>query len=51
MGFLLYYLVVLADIAFFYCAYVVFSDSHKAEKTAKIGMMLGLVAFLFGALF
>ena len=47
----LYYLVVLADIAFFYCAYIVFSDPHKAEKTAKIGMMLGLVAFLLGALF
>ena len=47
----LYYLVVLADAVFAYSAYIVFSDPHKAEKTAKIGMMLGLVAFLLGALF
>lgn len=45
----LYYLVILADITFFYCAYKVFSDPRKAEKTAKIGMLLGLLAFILSA--
>lgn len=48
---ILYYLVVFADAIFVYCAFIVFRNPHKAEKAAKIGMMLGLVAFLLGALF
>ena len=47
----LYYVVILADIAFFYCAYKVFSDAHKAQKTAKIGMLLGLLAFIMSAVY
>jgi len=47
----LYYIVVLADIVFFYCAYAVFTDPHKAEKKAKIGMLLGLVAFIMSAVY
>ena len=47
----LYYIVILSDIVFFYCAYKVFSDPHKAEKKAKIGMLLGLVAFILSAVY
>ncbi len=47
----LYYIVILADVAFFYCAYVVFKSPHKAQKTAKIGMLLGLVAFIMSAIY
>ena len=47
----LYYIVILADIAFFYCAYKVFSDPRKAEKKAKIGMLLGLLAFIMSAIY
>ncbi len=47
----LYYIVVLADIAFFYCAVKVFKDPHKAQKTAKIGMLLGLLAFIMSAVY
>ena len=46
----LYYTVVLADVLFVYCAAIVFKDQHKAEKLAKVGMMLGLVAFVLGAI-
>lgn len=45
----LYYTVVIADIMFVLSAVSVFRDPHRAEKTAKIGMMVGLVAFLLGA--
>ncbi len=44
----LYYTVVLADVAFLISAVSVFKDPHKAEKVAKIGMILGLVSFLLG---
>ncbi len=47
----LYYSVILADIVFFYCAYKVFSDPHKAAKKAKIGMLLGLLAFILSAIY
>jgi len=47
----LYYIVVLADIVFFYCAYKVFSDPRTAEKKAKIGMLLGLLAFIMSAIY
>jgi geranylgeranylglycerol-phosphate geranylgeranyltransferase len=47
----LYYVVILADITFFYCAYKVFSDPHKAEKKAKIGMLFGLLAFILSAVY
>mgnify|MGYP002624275159 CR=1 FL=1 len=47
----LYYIVILADIAFFYCAYTVFKDPYKAEKKAKIGMLLGLLAFIMSAIY
>lgn len=47
---ILYFTVVLADLCFLYCAAIVFSDPHKAQKMAKIGMMLGLVAFVLGVI-
>lgn len=45
----LYYTVVAADIVFLYSAFIVFRSPRKAEKTAKIGMFAGLIAFLLGA--
>ncbi len=47
----MYYIVILADIVFFYCAYKVFSDPRTAEKKAKIGMLLGLLAFIMSAIY
>jgi len=47
----MYYSVFLADIVFFYCAYKVLSDPHKAQKTAKIGMLFGLLAFILSAIY
>ena len=47
----MYYSVILADIAFFYCAYKVFSDPHTAQKKAKIGMLFGLLAFILSAIY
>jgi geranylgeranylglycerol-phosphate geranylgeranyltransferase len=47
----LYYSVILADITFFYCAYKVFSDPHKAQKKAKVGMLFGLLAFILSAIY
>ncbi len=44
----LYYTVILADIAFFVSAASVFRNPHKSEKVAKIGMILGLISFLLG---
>jgi geranylgeranylglycerol-phosphate geranylgeranyltransferase len=46
----LYYAVFLADACFLYCAAIVFSDPHKAQKMAKVGMMVGLVAFILGVI-
>lgn len=46
----LYWIVVLADIMFLYSAYSVFSDPHAAQKNAKRGMILGLIAFALGAI-
>jgi len=46
-----YYSVILADITFFYCAYKVFSDPHKAQKKAKVGMLFGLLAFILSAIY
>ena len=46
----LYYTVVAADIIFLYCAAVVFKDPHKAQKSAKIAMLVALVSFILGAI-
>ncbi len=46
----LYYAVVLADAVFLYCAVSVFKNPHKAQKFAKIAMIVALVAFILGAL-
>lgn len=46
----LYYVVVAADLLFLYAAAVVFKDPHKAQKTAKFGMLAGLVAFILGVI-
>lgn len=45
----LYYTVVAADVIFIYCAAVVFKDPHKAQKMAKVAMMVALVSFILGA--
>ncbi|MBE6528745.1 MAG: 4-hydroxybenzoate polyprenyltransferase [Thermoplasmata archaeon] len=47
----LYYVVVIADVIFFYCAYKVFSDPHTAQSKAKIGMLFGLLAFVMSAIY
>lgn len=47
----LYYIVLLSDVTFFYCAYKVFSDPRRAEKKAKVGMLLGLLAFIMSAIY
>ena len=44
----LYYTVVVADAIFLYCAAVVFNDPHKAQKSAKIAMVVALVSFILG---
>ena len=47
----LYYLVIIADLMFVYCAYAVFKDSHKAQSIAKKAMAVALVAFILGVAF
>jgi len=42
--------VLVADAIFIYCALVLFQDPHRGQKLAKIGMMVALVAFIFGGL-
>lgn len=44
----LFYLVVLADLMFVYCAVRVFRDPHGAQRTAKAAMVVALVAFILG---
>lgn len=44
----LYYAVLLADVMFIYCAFIVFKDPRKAQKAAKKAMMLGLLSFILG---
>ncbi len=41
-----YYIVILADVMFLYCAYMVTKDPHKAQSTAKYAMVVALVAFI-----
>ncbi len=47
----LYYLVIVADALFVYCACKVFSDPHAAQSTAKKAMLIALVAFILGIAF
>ena len=44
----LYYTVVVADAIFVYCAAIVFSSPHKAQKFAKLAMVVALVSFILG---
>ncbi len=44
----LYYTVVVADVLFLYCAVAVFRDPHRAQKTAKMAMLVALVSFILG---
>ena len=44
----LYYSVVVADAIFVYCAAAVFSSPHRAQKFAKLAMVVALVAFIAG---
>ena len=46
----LYYAVLLADVVFLYCAFIVFSDPHRAQKLAKKAMILGLLSFILGVI-
>ena len=46
----LYYTVVVADLMFLYCAVTVFSDPHRAQKMAKLAMVVALVSFILGVL-
>ena len=44
----LYYAVAVADVIFLYCAVKVFSDPHRAQKSAKTAMLVALIAFILG---
>lgn len=44
----LYYTVVIADLIFLYCAAVVFRSPHRAQKSAKLAMVVALVSFILG---
>ena len=46
-----YYLVIVADALFVYCAYIVFSSPHKAQSIAKKAMFVALIAFILGVIF
>ena len=46
----LYYAVILADVVFLYCAFIVFSDPRKAQRFAKRAMILGLLSFILGVI-
>ncbi|MBR7123468.1 MAG: UbiA family prenyltransferase [Candidatus Methanomethylophilaceae archaeon] len=46
----LYYAVILADVVFLYCAFIVFSDPRKAQRFAKKAMILGLLSFILGVI-
>lgn len=41
-----YYLVFIADAIFLYCAYIVRTDAHRAQKLAKLAMFAALIAFV-----
>ena len=45
----LYPVVFVADAMFIYAAFILFNDPHKSQKTAKMAMMVALVAFILGA--
>ena len=45
----LYPVVFVADAMFIYAAFILFNDPHRSQKTAKIAMMVALVAFILGA--
>ncbi len=40
----------IADIIFFYTAYLALTDAKKSQRMAKIAMFIGLIAFLAGSL-
>lgn len=43
---LAYCIVFVADAIFLYCAYIVPKDAHRAQKLAKVAMLIALVAFI-----
>ena len=45
----LYPVVFVADAIFIYAAIILFNDPHKSQKSAKVAMMVALVAFILGA--
>ncbi len=51
-GFGIAYLAIVnvADIIFFYTAYLALTDAKKSQRTAKLAMLIGLIAFLAGSL-
>ena len=44
----LYPVVFAADAMFIYAAFILFNDPHRSQKTAKLAMMVALVAFIIG---
>jgi len=52
LSFGLYYLiaVVVSDAIFIYTAAIQFKDAHRAQRSAKLGMLMGLIAYLIGGL-
>lgn len=47
---IMYCLVLVADAMFIYCAWILFTNAHKCEKTAKMAMLVALVAFILGVI-
>lgn len=47
---ILYYLVVVADLMFLYCSFIVHKDPHAAQRMAKKAMMFALIAFILGVI-
>lgn len=45
---ILYATVLIADAIFIYCAILVFNNSHRSEKLAKVAMLIALVSFILG---
>ena len=46
----LYLTIIIPDGMFIYASYILFTDPHMSQKTAKIAMLVALVAFILGVI-
>ena len=47
---ILYISIIVPNVMFIYASYVLFTDPHTSQKTAKIAMLVALVAFMLGVI-